>query len=151
MPPRIWPENHRQKNDAEQALFDALYAALGPEDAILSNMRLTDREDGDIEIDLIALIKTLGVVVFETKGGTVTYNGVDFKQSDRYGSRRITPHDQVLRNLYAFKNFLRERWSYGNIKTEWMLAFPFSYFSQSIDIPAVTAIALSIAMTSIKS
>jgi hypothetical protein len=137
MPPRIWPENHRQKNDAEQALFDALYAALGPEDAILSNMRLTDREDGDIEIDLIALIKTLGVVVFETKGGTVTFNGVDFKQSDRNGSRKIKPHDQVLRNLYPFKNFLRERWSYGNIKTEWMLAFPFSHFSQTIDIPAV--------------
>jgi hypothetical protein len=56
MPPRIWPENHRQKNDGEQALFDALYAALGPEDATLNNVRLTDREDGDIEIDRIALI-----------------------------------------------------------------------------------------------
>jgi len=137
MAPRIWPESHTQKNDAEQALFDALYAALGPEDAILSNMRLTDREQGDIEIDLIALIQTIGVVVFETKGGTVTYDGSDFKQSDRRGSRVIKPHDQVLKNLYTFKKFLRDRWSYGNIKTEWMLAFPFSHLSQSLDIPAI--------------
>lgn len=137
MPPRIWPENLRQKNDAEQVLFDALYATLGPNDVILTNMRLTDREDGDIEIDLIALIQNLGVVVFETKGGTVSYNGSTFMQSDRREARPITPHDQVLKNLYVFKKFLRDGWSYGNIKTEWMLAFPFSHFSQAIDIPAI--------------
>ena len=137
MPPRVWPENPRQKNDAEQAVFDALFAALGPNDAILSNMRLTDREDGDIEIDLIALIQNLGVVVFETKGGTVSYNGHTFIQSDRREARSITPHDQVLKNLYVFKNFLRNRWSYGNIKTEWMLAFPFSHFGKQADIRGV--------------
>lgn len=113
MPPRIWPENLRQKNDAEQVLFDALYATLGPNDVILTNMRLTDREDGDIEIDLIALIQNLGVVVFETKGGTVSYNGSTFMQSDRREARPITPHDQVLKNLYVFKKFLRDGWSYG--------------------------------------
>jgi hypothetical protein len=126
MPPRIWPESTKEKNEAEQILFDALYAALSPKDASLTNMRLTDREEGHIEIDLIALIHNLGVVVFETKGGSVSYNGETFVQSDRRGARPIASHDQVLKNLYVFKRFLRDRWSYGNIKTEWIIAFSLS-------------------------
>lgn len=137
MPPRIWPANPRQKNEAEQTVFDALFTTLGPNDAILSNIRLTDREEGDIEIDLIALIQNLGVVVFETKGGAVSYNGNTFIQSDRREARPISPHDQVLKNLYVFKKFLRDRWPYGNIKTEWMLAFPFSHFGKQADIRGV--------------
>ena len=103
----------------------------------LANVRLTDRQDGDIEIDLIALIHNLGVVVIETRGGTISYNGQTFRQSDRSGNSSLNPDDQALKNLYAFKVFLRDRWSYGNIKSEWMLAFPFSHFSKNVDIRGV--------------
>lgn len=136
MPPRVWPAEPHFKNSAEKAIFDSLYVALTPEDAILTNVHFTDPKEGDCEIDVIALIRDLGVVIFETKGGNVSYNGQSFIQSDRSSARKINPHDQVLKNMYAFKAFLRPRWSYGNIKTEWMLGFPFSHFGK-IAIPGV--------------
>ena len=136
MPPRVWPQEPNFKNDSEKALFDALYASLSADDAILSNVRLTDAKEGDREIDLIALVHNLGVVIFETKGGNVSYNGDTFIQSDRHGSRKIDPHAQVLSNLYAFKAFLRVRWPYGNVKTEWMFAFPYSHIGK-MEIPGI--------------
>ena len=136
MPPRIWPQDPNFKNEAEKALFDALHVALADEDAILCNVRLTDVKEGDREIDLIALVRDLGVVIFETKGGNVSYNGDSFIQSDRHGSRKIDPHAQVLSNLYAFKAFLRVRWPYGNVKTEWMFAFPYSHIGK-VEIPGI--------------
>ncbi len=136
MPPPIWPDEPHFKNSAEKAVFDALYATLGPHDAILTNVHFTDPQQGDCEVDLIALIRDLGVVVFETKGGFITYNGQKFVQSGRNEARPIDPHDQVLKNLYAFKAFLRPRWSYGNIKSEWMLAFPFSHIGATA-IPGI--------------
>ena len=127
MPPRIWPSHPTFKNTAEEAVFNALYESLSSNDAILTNVHFTDPQQGDCEVDVIALIRDLGVLVFETKGGFITYNGQKFVQSGRNEARPIDPHDQVLKNLYAFKAFLRPRWSYGNIKSEWMLAFPFSH------------------------
>ena len=136
MPPRIWPDEPHFKNSAEKAVFDALFASLGPQDAILTNVHFTDPQEGDCEVDVIALIHDLGVVVFETKGGYITYNGQKFVQSGRREAREIDPYDQVLKNLYAFKAFLRPRWSYGNIKSEWMLAFPFSHIGKTA-IPGI--------------
>ena len=136
MPPRVWPENPTFQNPAEEAVFQEFYKTLSDKDALFPNLHLTDPINGDVEIDLIALIHDLGVVVIETKGGFVSYNGQTFIQSDRGGGHPIYPHEQVLKNLYAFKTFLRNRWSYGNIKSEWILAFPFSHFGQ-VKIPGV--------------
>ncbi len=136
MPPRIWPDEPHFKNPAEKAIFDALYAVLTPADAILTNVHFTDPKEGDCEVDVIALIQDLGAIIFETKGGHITYNGQTFVQSDRHEARKIDPYDQVLKNLYAFKAFLRPRWSYGNVKTEWMLGFPHSHIGK-IAIPGI--------------
>lgn len=136
MPPRVWPQEPNFKNDAEKALFAALYLSLSDDDAILCNIRLTDVKEGDREIDLIALMRDLGVVIFETKGGNVSYNGDSFIQSDRHGARKIDPHEQVLANLYAFKAFLRSRWPYGNVKTEWIFAFPYSHIGK-LEVPGI--------------
>lgn len=136
MPPRIWPDEPQFKNPAEKAVFDALFDLLSPRDAILTNVHFTDPKEGDCEIDVVALIQDLGVIIFEIKGGHITYNGQNFVQSDRREARKIDPYDQVLKNLYAFKAFLRPRWSYGNVKTEWMLGFPFSHIG-TIAIPGI--------------
>jgi len=136
MPPRIWPEKPSFKNTAEEAIFNALYATLSSNDAILTNLHITDPKEGDCEIDVVALVQNLGVIVFETKGGHVTYNGQTFVQSDRREARPIQPYEQVLKNLYVFKAFLRPRWTYGNVKSEWMLGFPYSRFGK-VDIPGI--------------
>ena len=131
MPPRIWQDEPHFKNSAEKAIFDALYSALTPADAILTNAHFTDPKEGDCEIDVFALIQDLGAIIFETKGGRITDNGQTLVQSDRHEGRKIDPYDQALKNLYAFKAFLRPRWSYGNVKTEWMLGFPQSLCIES--------------------
>ena len=83
MPPRIWPEKPSFKNSAEEAIFSALYDTLSSSDAILTNLHITDPKEGDCKIDVVALIQKYGVVVFETKGGNITYNGQTFVQSNQ--------------------------------------------------------------------
>ena len=136
MAPRIWPANPIFPSDGEKELFEVLVNSISDQDALIANARFTDSQYGDVEIDLIALIQGVGVVVFENKGGHVTYNGQAWIQTDKSGSRRIDPHQQVLKNLNCLHNFLRCAWSYGNPKTEWLLAFPGSSFGRT-NIPGV--------------
>ena len=136
MAPRAWPANPIFASEGEKELFEVLIKSLSDEDAVIANARFTDPQYGDVEIDLIALIKGVGIMVFENKGGHVTYNGQAWIQTDKSGSRRIEPHQQVVKNLNSMRNFLRSAWSYGNPKSEWLLAFPGSSFGRT-DIPGV--------------
>lgn len=136
MPPRIWPENPVFVNEAERVTFEHLYAGLGDKAVIFTNLKFYDIQEGDIEIDLVALIEGLGAVVIETKGGSVSYNGQKWLQASKEGSHEIDPHTQVIKNMYAFRNFLRNRWRYGNLKVEWLIALPESLVGR-IHIPNV--------------
>ena len=136
MPPRLWPENPVFDNEGEQKVFDLLQASLGDRAVILSNLKLTDPQSGDIEIDFVVLIEGQGAMIIEVKGGNVTYNGQKWIQSDRTGSREIDPHAQVVKNTYSFRNFLRNNWRYGNLKGEWFIVTPDSTMG-SIYIPSV--------------
>lgn len=136
MPPRLWPENPIFINDAEQRVFQHLYEGLGDKAVIFTNLKFHDSQEGDIEIDLVALIEGLGAIVIETKGGSVSYNGQKWLQSSGDGAHEIDPHAQVIKNMYAFRNFLRNRWRYGNLKVEWLIALPETLMG-TIHIPNV--------------
>jgi AAA domain/Nuclease-related domain/UvrD-like helicase C-terminal domain len=136
MAPRIWPENPVFKSDAEALVFNTLYESLGDRAIVFSNLRITDPQQGDIEIDFVVLIDGLGAVIIEVKGGNVTYNGQKWIQSDKTGSREIDPHGQALKGTYGFRNFLRNNWRYGNLKAEWLIAIPDSAMG-TIHIPGV--------------
>jgi hypothetical protein len=126
MAPRILPEKPLFRSDAEKLTFEAIVKNLSDQDAIICNLEIYDSQYGEVEIDFVVLLADYGCMVVEVKGGKVTYTGSAWWQSDADGSREIAPVDQAKRNMHSLRNYLRERWSQGNLKTKWMLSFPFS-------------------------
>lgn len=126
MPPKIYPPNPIFKNPGERKVFDSLVSLLSEDDAILANLEMSDPEAGDIEIDLVLLLKDYGCMVIEVKGAHITYDYGSWIQSDPSGTHEIDPAGQAKRNLYSLRNYLTSRWSLGSLRCDWMVAFPHS-------------------------
>ena len=124
VPPKVYPEKPQFRNDAEERVFNALYASLSGHDVIFCNLEMVDSQHGDIEIDFIVLIKNHGIAVVEVKGGNIFFDGETWMQRDQTGEREINPAGQARKNMYSLRNFLRNNWSQGQIRTEWVVAFP---------------------------
>ena len=120
----IHPENPTFRHNSERQVYEAILPHLGDEDAVFTNLELTDAQSGDIEIDMVVLIKDRGCIVIETKGGNIAFDGDNWIQSDPSGSREIYPGLQAKKNMDAVRDYIRKRWSQGNLKTEWVVAFP---------------------------
>ena len=137
MAPKVIPAKPNFRSKSEEKVYQALLEALSPEDAIVCNFEFTDLSLGDVEIDFILLIKDLGLVVIEVKGGHISFDGNDWIQSDSKSSRIIHPAGQAKRNMNTFREFLRNRWSQGNLKSDWLVCFPDSQLKEtnSPDLP----------------
>ena len=137
MGPTVIPAKPNFRSKAEEKVYLALREALSPEDVIVCNFEFTDLNLGDVEIDFILLLKDMGLVIIEVKGGHISFDGQDWIQSDSKSSRAIHPAVQAKRNMNAFREFLRNRWSQGNIKSDWIVCFPDSQVkaSNSPDLP----------------
>jgi len=98
MPPKIYPPNPIFKNPGERKVFESLVSLLSEDDAILANLEMSDPEVGDIEIDLVLLLKNYGCMVIEVKGAHITYDYGSWIQSDPSGSHEIDPAGQAKRN-----------------------------------------------------
>ncbi len=133
MSPMLWPENPVFESPAEKVVFEQLKILLGEDCALFSNLRFYDEQDGDIEVDHIALIPGYGAIIIESKGGQLSFNGQCWLQSNSKGPHKVDPHGQVLKNQYAFKIYLRNRWNLGNLKCEWLIAFPETVIGRSGD------------------
>lgn len=126
MPPKIYPPNPIFKNNGERRVFEALVPLLGDDDAILTNLEISDPQAGDIEIDLVLLLKDHGCMVIEIKGAHITFDRGSWMQSDPSGSHEIDPAGQAKRNLYALRDYITSQWSQGILRCDWMVAFPHS-------------------------
>jgi hypothetical protein len=137
MMPTVIPTKPNFRSRSEEKVFKVLVAALSTDDVIICNFEFTDLNLGDVEIDFILLLKDLGVVIIEVKGGHISFDGQDWIQSDSKSSRTIYPAAQAKRNMHTFREFLRNRWSQGNIKSDWIICFPDSQVktSNSPDLP----------------
>jgi hypothetical protein len=137
MGPTVIPAKPNFRSKAEEKVYLALRKALSPEDVIVCNFEFTDLNLGDVEIDFILFLKDMGLVVIEVKGGHISFDGQDWIQSDSKSSRAIHPAVQAKRNMNTFREFLRNRWSQGNIKSDWIVCFPDSQVktSNSPDLP----------------
>jgi len=137
MAPKVIPAKPNFRSKSEEKVYHSLIEALSPEDAIVCNFEFSDLSLGDVEIDFILLIKDLGLVVIEVKGGHISFDGNDWVQSDSKSSRIIHPAGQAKRNMNTFREFLRNRWSQGNIKSDWIVCFPDSQVKEtnSPDLP----------------
>jgi len=126
MPPKIYPPNPIFKNNGERRVFETLVPLLGDDDAILANLEMSDPAEGDIEIDLVLLLKDYGCMVIEVKGAHITFDKGSWIQSDPAGSHKIDPAGQAKRNMYSLREYLTSRWSQGILRCDWMVAFPHS-------------------------
>lgn len=55
--PMVWPPDPHCKSDGEKELFETLCGLRGENDALLANLRFTDSQNGDIEVDIVHLIE----------------------------------------------------------------------------------------------
>ena len=120
----VYPENPIFRSPGERAVFEALLPQLTDEDVVFANLEISDPVEGDIEIDLAVLLKHHGLVVVEVKGAHISHNGFDWIQSGPSGSHEIYPASQARRNMYALRDFIQKKWSLGNIRCGWVVAFP---------------------------
>lgn len=137
MGPIVIPAKPNFRSRSEENVYHALIEALSSDDVIICNFEFTDLNLGDVEIDFIILLKDMGVVIVEVKGGHISFDGQDWVQSDSKSSRAIHPAAQAKRNMNTFREFLRNRWSQGNVKSDWIICFPDSQVkvSNSPDLP----------------
>lgn len=137
MGPLVIPAKPNFRSRSEENVYQALLKALSSDDVIICNFEFTDLNLGDVEIDFIILLKDMGVVIVEVKGGHISFDGQDWVQSDSKSSRAIHPAAQAKRNMHTFREFLRNRWSQGNVKSDWIICFPDSQVkvSNSPDLP----------------
>jgi hypothetical protein len=124
MTPRVFPEQPQFKTDSEENVFEILFNALSDEDVIFCNLQLVHPQHGDVEVDFTILMKDRGIMVIEVKGGHITFDGGGWKQSDSHGSRIIYPAFQARKAMYSLRDHIRDRWSQGNVRTDWIVIFP---------------------------
>ena len=91
MSPMLWPENPVFESPAEKVVFEQLKILLGEDCALFSNLRFYDEQDGDIEVDHIALIPGYGAIIIESKGGQLSFNGQCWLQSNSKGPQNVGP------------------------------------------------------------
>ena len=122
----IYPPKPIFKSSGERQVFDALKPLLSDGDALFANLNLTDPVEGDIEIDIVLLLKDYGAMIIEVKSAHITFENGRWMQSDPSGSREIDPAYQARRNTYALRDYIYKHWSLGTLRTDWMVAFPHS-------------------------
>jgi hypothetical protein len=124
MAARVFPPNPNFRSNAEKDVFDAVMKDLDDDDVVFCNLELSTHDRGEIEVDLVILMAQRGCIVVETKGGHITFDGESWIQSDNSGSRKIDPAHQARRNMFTIRDYIRNRWSQGNLKADWVVAFP---------------------------
>ncbi|CAB5241124.1 unannotated protein [freshwater metagenome] len=126
MTPFIYPPNPIFKNLGERKVFETIVPLLSDDDAIFANLELSDPREGDIEIDLVLLLKDYGLMAIEVKGSHITFDYGRWIQSDPAGTHPIDPAAQAKRNMYALRDYISRNWSQGNLRSDWIVAFPHS-------------------------
>lgn len=98
-------------NEAERTVWNALKERLPEGWRLIPNLRLTDARK-DHEADIVVLAPDLGVLVLETKGGSIWHDGRYWLQGRKHKSRRIRPVDQARGAAYALRDYVEAdpRW-----------------------------------------
>jgi hypothetical protein len=126
VPPFVYPPNPIFKNFGERKVFESILPLLSADDAIFANLEISDPKEGDIEIDLVLLLKDFGCMVIEVKGAHITFDKGSWIQSDPSGSHKVDPASQAKRNMYALRDYITSKWSQGVLRSDWIVAFPHS-------------------------
>lgn len=128
MSARLVPPDPAFTTQSEREVWEALARQLDDDCVLMANLRLTG-EDGDHEIDLLALIPDAGIVVIEVKGATVSQDAQGrWQVRSKEGTRRIDPVGQLTRGKYALRAFIESdpRWG-GRTRVRWGHALVLPY------------------------
>lgn len=112
MAARALPAEPVFATESESAVWRNVVGALGNDDVVLANVRLTD-EAKDHELDLVVLMPGVGIVVVEVKGGSVSVDGQGrWWQGSQPQPRQIRPVDQARDGKYALRHYVESdpRW-----------------------------------------
>lgn len=147
--PRPIPESPTFQTTSEREVWEHLRDALGPDDVLIANLRLTDAEK-DVEADLVVLMPDVGILVLEVKGGSVHVepddaDGHAWWIASKGVHRRIRPVDQVRTAKHALKRYVEQHphggaarrvgWGHG-------LVTRFSTFAADFTVPELPRWAL---------
>ena len=92
-------------NDSERVVWEHLRDQLGEDDLLVTNLRLTDRQQ-DHELDFVVGLAGHGFAVVEVKGGEVRCEP-DGRWTLPWntGRRVVDPVGQARRGMYALRGY----------------------------------------------
>ncbi|HEY1134013.1 MAG TPA: NERD domain-containing protein [Nocardioides sp.] len=137
--PVLLPEDPQFSTESERLVWERLRDALGEDDVLVANLRLTD-ETRDHEADLVVLMPGVGCLVLEVKGGSVWTQGDEWWMKRRGKDVRVHPVDQARRTKYALRDYVGydPRWG-SRLHTAWAhgVVVPYAAFdpSDAPDLP----------------
>lgn len=132
---RVVGETPRFAHESERVVWERLCRAAADDTLLIPNMRLTSALK-DHELDIVALMPGVGVVVVEIKGGSVT---VDLQGQWWTGGgtrrSRIRPVDQCRDGKYALREFVEDdpRWKARHSRVRWGHAIVLPYTDLAAD------------------
>ncbi|GAA6527111.1 ATP-binding domain-containing protein [Intrasporangium sp. DVR] len=103
---------HQFASEAEMLVWERLVQQAHPDTVLIPNVRLTSTRK-DHELDIVALVVGVGVVVVEVKGGSVSVDAQgQWWSGGRNHRSRIRPVDQARDGKYALRDFIEAdpRW-----------------------------------------
>ena len=119
--PTCIPEQPQHATSSERAVWDLLRAQLGEEDVLMSGLRFSQRNK-DYELDVLVAVPGAGVVIVEVKGGSVSHDGVHWRQHRHGREVVIHPVDQARDGKYAVRDYVEAdpRWRQdGRSRIRW--------------------------------
>ncbi len=130
------PEKPRFINDWEEKVWRALDEQLGPDDLIVVGQRVTDHKK-DHEIDFVVAMEGAGIVCVEVKGGSVWYDGKNWRQSTASGPKVINPVEQAREGCYALRSFVEgdQRWNQPWLRWDHAVVLPGTKISEDFALP----------------
>ena len=130
------PEKPRFINGWEETVWRALDEQLGPDDLIVVGQRVTDHKK-DHEIDFVVAMEGAGIVCVEVKGGSVWYDGKNWRQSTASGPKVINPVEQAREGCYALRSFVEgdHRWTQPWLRWDHAVVLPGTKISEDFALP----------------
>src|SRR3954453_9291377 len=116
-------------------VWEKLREQLPDEPALFYALGRKER-DHDSEADLVVACPGVGIAVIEVKGGKITHEDGQWRQSGRDGRHKIDPVTQVRDCQHVLLRFLQQRANpVAAARTAYLLAFPHTSIPGEFELP----------------
>ena len=116
-------------SDAERQVAKIIGEGLCAGDRQWANLRVSN-DAKNYELDFVLALPEAGFAVLEVKGGQITHDGTEWRQTSRNGrSKPIEPVRQAREGMYALRAYVERdpRWgSRGRVRWAHAVVFPYT-------------------------